>query len=953
MGIPFRSVRSRLDLGGCMARMGCRFAVAIGATILVIGGCATEESPPPKPKLQQMTRWWHFGRMRVGGTMEERIGAERVQVGGSIDEPMDFGLMQIFPPGQGPNAKAEVFSNETGGTYWVSTQAPSTPLVNDAVIGSTAHLHQFQVYRKRDSNAVLHLVVSKAFLEAIDDNSGPPNGLECPWHDPTGSYTDCARVTLASVNYGVTAFSYFDQKTILKTGGGAQLFGFRDAWDRKAYTTFGSNAPFWDTPDFTFDPDVDGTGGGHATLSLAASVTINVPLDSVKVGNDFYVSVLVDASAYNHRQRESYLSAYFRDPVGAAGLDFEFTGLDPIETPLEKPAETVLGAAPACSGGGNGGTLQFASPTFITPEQPNAGGTVLVTRTGGTAGAASATLTTSDGTALAGPDYTAISTIVYFADGEGDTRGIEIPIISDNTAEPDKSLTLTLSAPAGCASLGSQSTATLTIMDDDRPLPPPSGFTVGGTLSGLAGSGLELINFGATVTPSGDGPFAFTTLYSDGLPYEVHVTTQPTNPDQVCSVTNGAGNISGADITNVVVDCVTQAPVSGLDPGYGNGGKVTTGMPIGAVAMALQPDGKAVLVGGQTLARYNTNGTLDGTFGTGGLVTVGFNGGLLDNVLGLALQPDGKIVVVGFTAVGGQDDFAVARYSSTGQLDPTFGTGGNVHIDFGGQTDRAYAALILPGGDIIVAGHAALPITGGFDNDFALARFSSTGVLVSSFGTGGKVTTNIGGRTDLAYAAALQSDGKIVVAGRVADRGGDDPDVGMVRYNDNGSLDLTFGNQGLVRSLLAGWDEASDIQLQPDGKIVLAVQAVVGSNFDFEVARFESDGSPDQGFGTQGIATTSFGTTTDFAKAVALQADGKIVVVGNSALVSNDLTVARFTAGGVLDNSFGTGGKVIVDFFGSSDGAEAIAIQADGKILAAGFARNGSQTGVGVVRIVP
>lgn len=939
---------------GRMGHMGWPQLLVMVATLGGFLGCTTDETQPPKPDLQQMTRWWHFGRMRVGGTTEESVGAEQVQIGGSLNQSMDFGGLVLFPPGAGPNAKAELFSNETGKTYWAYTEAPNATLTDGAVIGSSAHLHQFQVYRKRDSNATLRLVVSKTFLEAIDGNPNLPSAIECPWHNPGGSFADCARITLASANYSVTAFSYLDQKTILKTGGGAQLFGWRGAWDYEAYTTFGATGSFWDRGSFTFDPDVDDVGGGHAALSLDTPITINVPLDSVQVGNDFYVSAKVDVLAWNHRQRESYLAAYFRDPVAANGLEFEFTGIDPIETPLEKPEEPVPASAPACNGGPNGGTIQFAAPSFETPELLLSGGTVMVTRTGGTSGPVSATLTTTNGSAIAGTDYTAVSTIVYFADGEGNTRGVQIPILNDDDAEADKSLTLTLSAPVGCASLGSQSTATLKILDDDRPIIPPETFTVGGTVTGLAGSGLVLTNLGATVTPTGDGHFVFPTEYPDGILYEVRITTQPTNPDQVCSVAHGSGNISAADISDVAVICVTQQTNGDLDPSYGQAGKVTSGLVGGALDIVIQTDGKAILLGERAMARYNTDGTLDQSFGTGGNVPIPFNGGLLDNALGLTLQPDGKIVVVGTSKVGTQDDFAIARYTSAGQLDGSFGSGGNVFLDFGGQVDRAYAALILPSGDIVVAGHAARPVTAGFDNDFAVARLTGSGVLDSAFGTNGKVTTNIAGRTDLAFAAALQNDGKILVAGRVADGGGDDPDVGIVRYNSDGSPDSSFGALGILRRNLTGnWDEVSDMVIQPDGRIVVAVQGVVGANFDYMVARFETGGSLDQSFGNQGVASTGFGAQNDFAKSIALQSNGMILIAGNVTLISQDFGVARFDTHGVLDPSFGTGGKVTVDFFGASDGAEALALQGDGRILAGGVARNGTQTGIGLVRIIP
>ena len=217
--------------------------------------------------------------------------------------------------------------------------------------------------------------------------------------------------------------------------------------------------------------------------------------------------------------------------------------------------------------------------------------------------------------------------------------------------------------------------------------------------------------------------------------------------------------------------------------------------------------------------------------------------------------------------------------------------------------------------------------------------------------------TNIAGRTDLAFAARLQPDEKIVVAGRVADGGGDTPDVGLVRYNVDGSLDSTFGTNGIVRidlTTTGDWDEASDLALQADGKIIVSVQILVGSSFAFGAARFEADGHLDPSFGTGGLATVTFSSLNDFARGVAVQDDGKIVLAGQSAnLMNPDVALARLTTGGALDSAFGSGGRVTVDFFGSIDNGQAVAIQPDGRILVAGAARNGTIVGLAMIRVLP
>jgi len=220
-----------------------------------------------------------------------------------------------------------------------------------------------------------------------------------------------------------------------------------------------------------------------------------------------------------------------------------------------------------------------------------------------------------------------------------------------------------------------------------------------------------------------------------------------------------------------------------------------------------------------------------------------------------------------------------------------------------------------------------------------------------SFNMDGKVTTNVGGRTDLTSAAVLQPDGGIVLTGRVSDDG-IGADVGLVRYDGNGSPDPGFGLQGIVRTNLASLP--SDVTLQSDGKILVAVRAVSGGTTVFGVMRFEGDGDVDTGFGNGGLATAGFSTLNDYPSALAVQAGGEIVVAGQSSnLMNPDFAIARFSAAGTLDGSFDGDGKLTVDFFDSFDGAECAAIQADGKIVVGGFARNGTSTALGLVRVLP
>lgn len=377
-----------------------------------------------------------------------------------------------------------------------------------------------------------------------------------------------------------------------------------------------------------------------------------------------------------------------------------------------------------------------------------------------------------------------------------------------------------------------------------------------------------------------------------------------------------------------------EAAAGDPDPTFDLDGKVTTDFVLQgfgstfdqAEAVAVQSDGKIVAAGTAggsaglpnfALARYTSNGTLDPTFGDGGKVTTDFGGD--DYGQAMAIQDDGKIVVVGQATLGSGGDFALARYNPDGSLDMTFGPGGMVTLDLSsGDDDIAEAVAIEGDGQIVVGGRAH---DLGFGAQFALARFNSDGSLDTLFGMGGVVTHTLGadGIRDL----ALQSDGKIVAVGG-------DPAL-LVRYNSDGTLDSGFGVGGMVAT--AG---ESAVALQSDGKVVTAGNI---GNTDFAVVRYGGDGNLDMTFGG-GLATVNFFGFNDSAQDMVIQSDGKIVVAGraNTGIGSN-FGVARLDTNGNLDPMFGAGGKATTDFFGEPnvDHAFAVALQSDGKIVAAGL----------------
>ena len=265
---------------------------------------------------------------------------------------------------------------------------------------------------------------------------------------------------------------------------------------------------------------------------------------------------------------------------------------------------------------------------------------------------------------------------------------------------------------------------------------------------------------------------------------------------------------------------------------------------------------------------------------------------------------------------------SLASAAADGALDTTFGTGGKVTTTIGGG-DQGKAIAIQSNGKILVVGDDS--------NDFKVVRYNTDGSLDTSFDSDGKVTTDINGGFDDGQSVAIQSDGKIVVAGM--GRVGLNENFAVVRYNTDGSLDTTFDTDGKATTDIGTntTDKANAVAIQSDGKIIAAGT----SNNDFAVARYTSTGALDTSLDTDGKATTDIGTSTsDAANAVAIQSDGKIIAAGTS---NDDFAVARYTTTGALDTSLDTDGKVTTDIgTGTFDAGNAMAIQGDSKIVVAG-----------------
>jgi len=340
-----------------------------------------------------------------------------------------------------------------------------------------------------------------------------------------------------------------------------------------------------------------------------------------------------------------------------------------------------------------------------------------------------------------------------------------------------------------------------------------------------------------------------------------------------------------------------------------------------ALAMALL---FAILVSSGALA---SAGLLDTTFGTNGKVTTSLGPGD-DTANAVALQPDGKIVAVGQSDNGLDDDFALARYTSSGFLDTTFSNDGKLTTGFP-SNESGRAVALQPDGKIIVAGTTSSSVAGNNSN-FALLRINSDGSADTTFN--GIVTTDFGGGDDGANAVALQPDGKIVVVGESIQNGSFD--FAVARYNSDGSADTTFSTDGKLTTGFPSDEFGRAVALQPDGKIIVAGESNFAGNADFALLRINSDGSADITF--NGIVTTDFGSGSDNGDAVALQPDGKIIVVGQSNNgLDDDFALARYTSSGFLDTTFSNDGKLTTGF-PSNESGNAVALQPDGKIIVAG-----------------
>ena len=409
-----------------------------------------------------------------------------------------------------------------------------------------------------------------------------------------------------------------------------------------------------------------------------------------------------------------------------------------------------------------------------------------------------------------------------------------------------------------------------------------------------------------------------------------------------------------------------------LDPSFGTGGMVSTATAPDAGddiqdALAIQPD-RRILVAGSSdvgtgnfqwrIARYTSKGALDSSFGSGGTVLTPMGSpGNLEHIWDLVLQPDGKIIAVGraLTPTGGVDS-AIARFLSDGQLDGSFGSGGKVFTAIGPSTNRdeGLSAVLDASGRIVVAGFARFG-TGTAGNDFALARYLPNGTLDSSFNPGGTrpgiVVIDISGNRDQFNEVAIDASGRIVAAGSARVGADRRSNFAVARFLPNGTLDSSFNPVGPIPGIVTpplapgdNPDAAKSVAIDAAGRIVAGGFSDTGGFIDLALARFNPDGSLDTTFGTGGKVVTNVGpgNTADDLDQLVIQPTGKILIGGGTAatalFVDSDFMLARYNPDGSLDDSFGTGGIVVTPTAPGTADDEifAIGLQSDAKLVAAG-----------------
>lgn len=395
----------------------------------------------------------------------------------------------------------------------------------------------------------------------------------------------------------------------------------------------------------------------------------------------------------------------------------------------------------------------------------------------------------------------------------------------------------------------------------------------------------------------------------------------------------------------IILSCSSSAhsQPGTLDSAFGNNGKVTTDLGRLDVcnSLAIQSDGK-ILAGGWSgdsilvfaLVRYNSNGSIDSSFGMNGTATTN----IIGQSLGITLQQDGKILMAGAAGVDSRT-FAVARLASDGSLDSNFGTNGMI-ID-PRLVGEARCVTQAKDNKIIVAGYAMYSSTIS-RWAFTVARYNENGSIDSSFGMNGIATTIFGSFGDLGSAMAFQQNGEIVLGGicQIDSNRTSILEPGTAEFTSDGNLDSSYGINGrtAINVPTYAYGPFASLVIQSDGKILISNTAYNGTYNTFNLIRYSSNGILDSSFGQNGIVYLDLGSDS-YCSSLAIDSGNNIYAAGSN---YNGVTwkpiLARINLNGTLDTSFGYNGSITISFTKYYDYCGAISLQPDGKLILAGVA---------------
>jgi uncharacterized delta-60 repeat protein len=373
-----------------------------------------------------------------------------------------------------------------------------------------------------------------------------------------------------------------------------------------------------------------------------------------------------------------------------------------------------------------------------------------------------------------------------------------------------------------------------------------------------------------------------------------------------------------------------------LDTTFSGDGRVLANLAPGfdvAYGVAVQDDGKIVVAGRaggaggrMFVARYQSSGALDPTFSGDGRAFVDFGPGN-DFAQDVAITADDKIVIAGAARDFAQ--VAVARFDTTGAPDTSFSGDGKLARNFDPADEGAYDVVVDGNGRIVLVGFVR---SGGFR--LALMRFMPNGGVDTSFSGDGLVATDFGAGQDFGIGLALQDDGKIVAAGIADETGG--ARMALARYLPGGRLDTSFSSDGRrTINTSPGYENLLSVAVQADGNIV----AVGQSNHRIGLVRVTPSGPLDPSFSGDGIQITNLaGSADEYATEVAIQPDGALVISGMVGGAGGRMLAGRYLTNGSPDSSFAGDGFTHADFTARWDIAHGVALQADGNIVVAGSA---------------